>query len=286
MKKITVILIGLLMAAALFTIPVMASVNQDANGNTVGGHNNNQVNQNTNYDTETNQNAVSLVSGHDNSVTTTNNNVNTQGGNIVNGATAVSNNQQVSLIIESNPNHYRLDTGLVTTQTTSLYGGEVLVFPIDGGADTPSLQLHGEKYHFVVQSALPTLVYVINSNDDDKVTSLSGAPNYDPVRKKFDHSNVFVYQTGKFRSTQQALDFTVKESGRYSFVIDTRVSQQLNAELSQITPNSVDIVYSLEKSGGATPLDEMRTYYGKSEVFVTLPNGMADNSKDLILRSF
>ncbi len=287
MKKLTILIAGLIIAAIMI-VPVMADSTSQNAGGVIVGNDNKQVVNNNNKQTDINQDATTVVNGgHDNTAIAQNTaKGDIVNGNVVNGATSVSNSQNVAIIMESAPNHYALDTPMIESQITSLYDGEVLVVPIDGGVDTPFIQKHGETYRFGVTSALPVLIYVINSNDDDMVTTLSGAPVYDSVRKKFDHSNVFVYMKSKIRSTQQALYFTVKDAGRYSFVIDTRVSQNLNGELSQISPSSVDIAYSLEKTAPESAVNESKQYTGKTEVYQTMANGQADNTKDIILRSY
>jgi hypothetical protein len=72
---------------------------------------------------------------------------------------------------------------------------------------------------------------------------------------------------------------TIPEDGRYALIIDTRVSQSLNGKSIHITEDSVDVVYSIEKSQNGIATTNGQTYIGSIDMYPVLSNGMADTSK-------
>ena len=270
MRNLTLLLAGLIIAAIMI-MPAMADT-QITGAAQIGGKDNTQIT------TSNDQQTTGIQTGHDNTQITTSNVVNTEGGNIINGATSVSNNQQVAVFLPSNPNHYTLDTGVTTTQITSLYSGEVFVVDNDIElAGDQQMQKAGDVYQYSIKSSVPVLAYVINALDDDKVMSKSGAPTYDWVRQKYEHGWVDVtfpnYHSPKIYnhpSTLQEFNVTLPSDGRYALVIDTRVTDTLNGIQTEVTPNTIDLTYSMAKVVDGTATKYRRNVIGTNSVFKTI----------------
>jgi hypothetical protein len=256
------------------------SVDQKATAVQIGGVGNTNTAINYNGDTTVNvgAQAVSQNQGQNQGQDQNQNQAQTQSQS--NAQSQSQNNyQNVEIYMPSAPNHYKLDVGVIGSQITSLYSGEVLTLPNDGGDDTPIIQKAGETYTYTIKSSLPVLAYVIDSTDDDKIVSLSGVPVYDFVRKKFTHTGVHVVMDNKFRSTNQQFNFTPKNDGRYSLVIDTRVSQALDGVKSPITPDSIDIAYSAEKVGEGQLAYTQQGYIGQTVVYQNDADGNIDSTQ-------
>ena len=279
MRNLTLLLAGLIIAAIMI-MPAMADT-QITGAAQIGGKDNTQIT------TSNDQQTTGIQTGHDNTQITTSNVVNTEGGNIINGATSVSNNQQVAVFLPSNPNHYTLDTGVTTTQITSLYEGEVYVADNDQELiGDYQIQKAGDVYQYTIKSSVPVLAYVINAVDDDKVMSKSGAPTYDWVRQKYEHGWVDVtfpnHNSPKLYNHPSDLpefNVTLPADGRYALVIDTRVIDTLNGIQTEVTPSTVDITYSVAKVADGTASKYHRDIIGTNSVYETIDGSSGINNQ-------
>jgi hypothetical protein len=282
MHKIFMGLIALLVAAMVVfpasAMPAPGGDNQYTNGVIVGDGNEQVVvseHTDNNYNGETEQNAKSNVNGNGNKVNTVNNNVN-YNGEVTNGATSVSNNQEMTFIVPKSTAYYGLDTGAVTDrQIISLYLGQVLV----ANLDDDNLQLEGDTFTISAKSSLPVLAYVTNKNDINKAKFDSNvAPTYDTFLEKYDLGNLDTIYVSKYRSPQQQFDVTIPKGGKYALVIDTRVSQALDGKQSEISASSVDLLYSIVKTNNGTPKKFVRNFIGTTDTFPTTVDGIAITS--------
>jgi hypothetical protein len=171
--------------------------------------------------------------------------------------------------------HYVLDTGSISSEVTSIYMGEVLV--VKNNENDSLIQNEGEKYQYTVKSSVPILAYIIKSSDDDKVRSDSGAPAYLWDEQKYSHGGVQVVLDRKHMSTFQQFNFDVKENGKYALVIDTRVTQHLNGIMSEVTADTVDVFYSIDKVN-STNVNITPKIIQKPDVFPTDEFGKINTS--------
>lgn len=285
MHKIFMGIMALIVMVAMVALPVAAMPNPYYGGNShtqiadvdLHGNNNNQQVDNTynenNYNGETEQNAKSNVKGNNNNVNTVNNNMNVNGGDVINGATSVSNNQQMTLVIPKSTSYYGLDTGVITDkQILSLYMGQVLIVDNDAG----NMQHAGDKFVVMIQSSVPVLAYEVNNNEAKRAEfDIDVAPTYDIYQHKFDVSNLDTIFVSKYRSPQQQFEVTIPENGMYSLVIDTRVTQSLDGKTTPITPDSVDLIYSIAKTFNGTPMKFNRNVIGSTDMYPIGENGQA-----------
>ena len=193
--------------------------------------------------------------------------------------------------VKSNPVHYSLALENTNSQIVSLYMGEVYVVKND--IDTigvEQIQKEGDVYRYHVKSSAPVISYIIDARDVDGVKTMSGAPIYDPVLQKFDHSNIFVYFPNSFSkqiynhpSRLNWFNFTVPEDGRYALVIDTRVTNSLNGiQTATVVPDTIDIVYALGKiEDGYGTHEESDQVIGTSVMYRQLDDGGMDSTKEI-----
>ena len=274
MKSLYKLLVAAVVIAAAMIMPVSADSNAQMASGVIIGHDNTMVNDNDNYqyDYQNDQHATSVAVGHGNSVSTSNVNI---AGNVVNGASAVSNTQMV-IIPKGSANYYGLDTGVVAAPSiTSLYSGQVLIVMND--EVTGKNQLAGDVYKYTVKSSLPVLTYVINANDAPKAEfDIDVAPVYDPSTHKYELGNLDTVYVNKYRSPFQQFEAVMPEDGRYALVIDTRVAQLLNGKQSKITDDSVDVTYYVEHTGYKPTPAPRRSTIGTVSMYPILQNGMAN----------
>jgi len=271
MRKFVFLLLGLILLAS---IPVLVSADQNAGG-VVTGDDNTQTNSNYNY--QTSQVAQGVITGNNNNMTNTNIDGDV---NIIDKNTmATSSSQFVTNNFLPNPTstHYTLDTGPVNSQVISIYDGEVITIQNDDGREI--IQQKGEKFRYTVKSSIPVLAYLVNSANDDAVQAQSNAPIYDTVFKRFSHGNLPLVYEQKHLSTFQQFVVSLPESGRYSLVIDTRVSQRLNGGQSTISANTIDLYYIIEKlsSGSYTTVQDSK-YIGTTDTYPVDSEGRAITS--------
>jgi hypothetical protein len=238
--------------------------------------NNNQV-TNTDNHVDNSVNQKTIISGSNNEQTIIN------GGNIGSIGTKTYNQQQYitqTTIIaapEENPEYYGLHIGTIDSQIVSLYNGEVLVVTNDNDQDI--IQNEGDVYRYTIKSSLPVLAYVISSTHNDKAEfDKTNAPFYDVYMHKFDLSNLPTVYVGKYRSPNQQFNVTLPEGGRYSLVIDTRVSQAIDGHTAKMEADSLDVSYTIEKLKDGQHSPYIRTFVGSNEMYPVLENGMADTS--------
>jgi hypothetical protein len=281
---ITLIIAALVVSPVAFAIPTPSGGDNQNTGGVIVGDNNKQIvvseHTDNNYNGETEQNAKSIVNGNGNKVNTVNNNVNVNG-DVTNGATSVSNNQQMTFVVPKSTSYYGLDFGIVDQEIISLYSGQVLVVMND---DKGNLQRAGETYRYEVTSSLPVLTYVVNANEANRAEfDLTVAPEFDPYRKKFDLGNLDTIYVSDFRSPSQTFDVTVPEDGRYALVIDTRVSQSLDGKLTPITADTIDITYVVARGTNMGECQLTRDVIGTTEMFKLFENGEADTSQTITI---
>lgn len=271
-----VLLIATLTVAPAFAFPA-PSDDQNTAGVIIGNDNDQVVvseHTDNNYNGDTEQNAKSTVNGNENDVTTINNNLNINGD--VNGATKVVNNQEMTFVLPKSSAYYGLDTGVITDrQILSLYLGQVLV----SDTDKSDLQMEGDKFRYTIQSSLPVLAYIVNSNEANRAEfDIDVAPVYDTYLHKYTVGNLDTIYVGKYRSPQQQFEVTIPEAGKYSLVIDTRVAQSLDGRQTPITPDSVDVVYTISKLSNGTPKQYVNNMIGIIDMYPVLEDGKADTS--------
>ena len=282
MKKLLIALIGLVLTVFLVATPVAAlmdtTINDNHNSHNTDSHDftvNTEIN--TKIDNSVKQNADGTqVGGHDNTNVVVNNNGIIGATDVKQGQSQGQSQSLTFIVPEGNPSYYSMDMSLVTSdvQTTSLYLGEVLV----ASSDSNKLLAEGNTYRYTIKSSIPVLAYVINSLDDDKVRTIDGAPVYDDWNQKYTHGWVDVAKDNKFRSTSQQFFFTVKEPGKYSLVIDTRVSMGRNGIQSKVKDDSVDIAYLVEKMDSIIPEPRVNSIIGTTDMYPILSNGQANTA--------
>lgn len=187
--------------------------------------------------------------------------------------------------IIGNPDYYGMDTPVVTEPIISLYEGQVLIVMNDPGNEQMSIpgeiSKPGDVYKYTIRASVPVLAYVINANDAEKAEwDSSCVPYYDQYMHKFTVGNIDKIYMSKYRSPQQQFNVTIKKEGRYSLVIDTRVSHAKNGIFSTISDdsNTIDVIYSIEKVENGSPKKFTRTALGTTDMFPILKNGMADTA--------
>jgi hypothetical protein len=255
------------------TAPIMAS--EQSAGGVITGDNNTQTNSNYNY--QTSLAAQGVITGSENNMINTN--INGDVNLIDKNTMSTSSSQFITNNFLPNPvsTHYILDTGPVSSQVMSIYDGEVITIPNDDGREI--LQRKGEIFRYTIKSSIPVLAYLMNSRDDYSVQAQSNAPVYDTVFKKFSHGNLVIEYKQKHLSTFQQFAVTMPENGRYSLVIDTRVSQRLNGGQSTISANTIDLYYVIEKlSGGNYTTVHDSKYIGTTETYPIGADGNAVTS--------
>lgn len=230
------------------------------------------------YNTDVTNKFDTDITNNDNGVT---NNDNSVSEFYFKKESTVVNNQitnQVIVTQEDNPDYYKLDVGLIDSQIISVYNGQVVVAPND--RDENILQREGDVFRYSIRSSLPVLAYVINSNDGNKAEfDYTVAPVYDNFMHKFDLANLNTVYLGKYRSPQQTFTVTLPQNGRFSLVIDTRVTQALDGHKNmKLTADSVDISYSIVKVRDGNPSQSRHPIIGEISVYPILENGMIDSS--------
>ena len=266
-----------------FAFPVSADT-QRANG-TVVGDGNQQTIVNDYYNKEnadnTNQEIdVSLTDSAGNTIITLNDN--SDGKTEIDTVNSDSSSTTSSTAIynflpDPKSVHYTLDTGSISSEVTSIYMGEVIV--IQNDENNLTLQKEGEHYQYTIKSSVPLLAYIIKSSDSDKIRSTSGAPVFNEVEQKYSHGGVQVALDRKRMSTFQQFTFDVEENGKYALVMDTRVTQHRNGLLSQITDDTVDIYYSIDKiTINSTITNNTQPIFTNVSVFPVNENGKANTS--------
>jgi len=275
---ITLIIAALVVSPMVFAMPTPPSGDDQNTGGIIVGDDNKQIvyseHTDNNYNGKTEQNAKSVVNGNGNKVNTINNNLNVNG-DVTNGATSVVNNQEMTFIVPKSTAYYGLDKPVTNTEIVSLYMGQVLIVKNDNG----NMQYAGDKFIYTYQSSLPVLLAVVNDNEAGRAEfDIDVAPVYNVYQHKYEMGNLDTIYIGKYRSPQQQIEVTIPEDGRYSMVIDTRVSQALDGKQTPITADSVDVVYSIQKVFNGTPSQFNRTVIGNTDMYPILEDGKADTS--------
>lgn len=260
MKNNVLILTGCLIVALM--VSCVTANTQTGVATQVGGVDNTQTV--TNNDNQQ-SGSTTQIGGSGNSASTTNVN-----GNIYNGANSVSNNQQVMLVFPQKNSNYELslDNLPVSTALNTLYLGEVV--PVDVGY-VPE----GQTYYFGWTSSVPVLVYAVSNEEVNTATnSVTGAPTYDDVYRKWDHNGVYHYPIQYASNTindgfsrNNNVSFTAPEPGSYSFVIDTRPAVSRYTTNVLISDDTVDIAYTLTKDGYHKPSAFQREVIGTHSEF-------------------
>jgi len=266
-------IITVLFVSVFLLSPVSAlSTSQNAIGMIVGDDNHQLVtNDNTQQTADINLKNGDhniIIALNDNSDGKTTNNVATQ-------YFDSSSSSVFNILNQDNPDYYGLNIGLITTQIVSLYKGQALVAYNDNDQGIP--QKTGDVFEYTIQSSLPVLAYVVNANEANRAEfDIDVAPVYDQYAHKFDVGNLDTIFVSKYRSPQQQFVVTIPEDGRYALVIDTRVSQALDGRTVKITDDSVDVVYSINKTHSGSPNEYIKPIIGVRSYFPILSNGMAD----------
>jgi hypothetical protein len=217
--------------------------------------------------------------GSDNTQTVITNN-----GGVVDQSKHSSATSQVTIINPKNdPNYYKLDTGVTTSQVISLYDGTSFVAMNDN--DIPTIQKSGDIYRYTIKSSVPVLAYVIDAKEANRAEfDIDVVPVYDRFHHKFDLGNLDKIFVNKFRSPQQQFNVTMPEDGRYALVIDTRVAHTLDGRTAKVSDSSVDITYSIEKVESGSPIVDNHIVIGTTDIFPTKENGKIDNTDPNIVR--
>ena len=260
MKSPAIILVGCLLFALVVT-SVSASY-QSANAAQIGGIDNTQVV--TNYDNQQSGTGTQ-IGGHDNTITNTNLNVN---GNINNGATSVSNHQEVTFVIPSHSAQYALAINNDEDAIVTLYAGQAVAIPVTDMYDEEQLNA-GETINMSWMSGMPVYVTVVKSTDSDAaIQSNQAAPMYDSAFQEFEPMGVYHYKVHYMRdinsglSRQNVIQFTVPEDGKYSFIVDTRPAISRNGQTVTVSDDTVDFSYRIGYVGYYPPQEYKRVVIG------------------------
>jgi hypothetical protein len=285
---IALIVVGMVISPALaipnpsiYPMPYEGNDNQYTNGY-INGNGNDQVvysdHTDNNYNGKVNQKAISDVNGNNNDVDTVNN-AYTVNGDVTSGATAVNNQQSVTVNLPKSAAYYGLDTGVfLNKKIISPYIGQVVVKDLD---NVP--QVEGDVYRCSVWTSLPTFTYAVNNNQVNRVKHDDDvAPTHDDITDDFDLSNLDIITDNEYRSPQQEFEVVIPENGWYSLVIDTRVSQSRNGKQTHISDDSVDVYYTIIKIKNGNPLESKRTIIGNTETFKVLEDGTLDTTQSVI----
>lgn len=268
------VIMALIIAVAIVSPMAMAADTQIAAPVQIGGIGNDQTT--TNIDDSTNMDITAGQIGVGNNMELTNN-------HIVDNRVSSSSITNMIIPAKAKASYYGFDTGTVLTQIMSIYEGQVIVAMNDAGYSKQLISEPGDKYTYNIKSSVPVLAYVINANDAQKAEWDSNcAPVYDPIAHKFNVGNIDKIYIGKYRSPLQQFEVTIPKDGkgRYALVIDTRVSHAMNGQLTKISDDSVDVIYSIEKVMAGDPADfaEVRDVIGTSSMYPILSNGMANTA--------
>lgn len=272
MKSPVLILVISLMFALVVTSVSAAS--QSATGVQIGGTDNTQTV--TNYDNQQTGTGTQ-IGGHDNTITNTNVNVN---GNVNNGATSVSNQQDVTFVIPAKTSQAALAIDNDEDAIVTLYAGQAVAIPATDKCGGELLKA-GEVVNMSWIAGAPVYVTVVKSTDvDSAIQTDAAAPVYDGVYQKFDPNGVYRYKVEYMRSIngglsrQNVIQFAVPEDGQYSFIVDTRPAISRNGQIVSVSDDTVDFSYRVGYVGYYPPTETNHVVIGTHDevkIIKTLP---------------